>query len=96
MKDKIATLKEIRNQSQDLNPRNNQFDEQFMYLAKKAISCLEDQHDIQERDWILKGQDIINMPKEDSSNDPQKRDKALSYLMEAVNAVILRKENYRG
>lgn len=96
MEDKLATLKEIRNQIQDLNPENNQFVEQFMYLSKKALKCLDDKHDIEERDWILKGQDIINMPKGDSFEDPKNRDKALSYLIEAIDAVILRKENYLG
>lgn len=91
MKDTIATLKNIRRKTHDLDPRSEKFDEQFESLSTEAMDCLEGVNDLQEKNWVEKGLKIIAEP----TVDNEKRDRALTYLKEAVHNKLLR-EDYRG
>lgn len=95
MENKIESLKEIRRQTRKLDPRDEKFNQEFDKLSKQALDHLEGINDKQEKNWIEKGRDIVNSPKSDSTNGEQEKDMALSYLKEAVNAVILREDPFR-
>lgn len=94
MKKKIEILKDIRRQSHDLDPRNEEFDTRFQSLSSEALECMEGVNDVQERKWIEKGMEVISDSDKNAIADGD-RDRALSYLKEAVHAVILREDNYR-
>lgn len=94
MENKISTLKHIRRQSHELYPGSEEFDKQFQSLSRDALECMEGINDMQEKKWIEKGLDLISNS-EEAAIDADKRDRALSYLKEAVQTVILREDNYR-
>lgn len=96
MDNKIETLKDIRSKTHNLDPRNENFDEQFLSLAREALSRMEGVNDMQEKNWIEKGLQIVESSDGDASPDGEERDRALSYLKEAVHNVILREDNYRS
>ena len=95
MENKIASLKDIRRQIRGMDPEDGKFEEQFMALSSQAMNCMEGINDGQEKNWIEKGREIIDGDKGNSSSGPRDRDRALSYLKEAVNNVILREDKYR-
>lgn len=94
MKNKIATLKEIRRQSHDLNPRSEDFDKKIESLSREALDCMEGVNDMQEKKWLEKSLEIVSKSGKNTL-EAQDKDRALSYLKEAVHTVILREENYR-
>lgn len=91
MKDNIATLKNIRRKTHELDPRSEHFTEHFKTIATETMDCLEGVNDMQEKNWVEKGLKIIAEP----TVGDERRDRALSYLKEAVHNKILREENYR-
>ena len=93
MENKVATLKDIRSRIYDLDPRKEGFDKEFKQISQQALDCMEGINDMQERKWIEKGLKILNSGQD--SIDEEEKDKALSYLKEAVHTVILREDNYR-
>ena len=86
-------LKEIRDRTQKLDPRDDNFDEQYESLSREVMTHLDEEEDEQERNWIQKGQEIITAAKSNPLMGSTDRDRALSYLQEALDSAILKKKS---
>lgn len=91
---KIAKLKDIRDRSRDLDPKDPNFSKQLVSLTREMQEQLEQPDDQQEMNWADKSLKVIGYPEEESSQTSDAdKDLALSYLKEALNSVIIREEN---
>lgn len=97
MKEKIEKLNDIRNRSEDLNPREKKFPEDLKDLAQEALGYCEEADDEQEINWIKKSIKIAESLEKDSeapNEVMEERDRGLGYLKEALNSVLMRERKY--
>lgn len=92
MENNKADLKDIRDRVQALDPRDDAFDARYEALSNEVLAALKQEGEEQERSWIAKGQEIITAAKTDPLIGSTDRDRALSYLQEAVDSAILKKD----
>lgn len=97
MKEKIEKLKDIRNRSEDLDPRKKKFPRELKELAQEALGYCEEVDDKQEINWFKKCIQIgESLEKEAEVSDEimEQRDLGLSYLKEALDSILIRERKY--
>ncbi len=97
MKEKIEKLEDIRNRSEDLDPRNKKFPEDLKDLSQEALGYCEEVDDKQEINWLKKSIQIsetLESNSEVSNKVMEQRDLGLSYLKEALDSILIRERKY--
>lgn len=92
MKNKVDSLKDVREQVRNLSPGDKGFSDELYALSEKVIPILDEINDQQEKNWIKKSQELLRRQK--IANNKEEQDQALNYFKEALNSVILREENF--
>lgn len=97
MKEKIEKLEDIRNRSEELDPRRKKFPKELKDLSQETLGYCEEEDDQQEINWIKKAihkADTLEHDSEMSKEALEERALGLSYLKEALDSILIRERKY--
>lgn len=97
MKEKIDKLEDIRNRSEDLDPKKKSFPADLKDLSQEALGYCEEADDEQEINWLKKAihkAESLEHDSEVSKEVLEERDLGLGYLKEALDSILIRERKY--